>query len=282
MKKINLKSLSKIMLFAIVFSLLFVRCGNNETKNTDETLTDTAEMVTEKAKKLLYPMPTPLEVTEMLNKAGASYILDITNSTESVDTYFTESGKALNLGIYGADLSYASTYNKTQETSNFFLCTKKLLDGLNIQTPFNEKLAENIEKNIENAEVLHEILTTSFHDTFEYLNENGKGAVSVMILAGGWIESLYLSTELAMLTDNNAEIKVGIANQKTTLKTLIPLLKTYESNENVSSVLTNLKDIDKVFSEIQEVDGKLQLTEEQFKNISTEINTLRKKVIGTP
>ena len=213
-----------------------------------------------------------------MSDSGQNIVIQV----ENVDKYFTEAGKALNLGVYGADLSYASTYNKTQETTNFFVCTKKILEGLNIETPFNEKLAENIEKNIDNSEILHEILTTSFHDTFEFLNENGKGAVSIMILAGGWIESLYLSTELAMLTDNNTEILAGIANQKNALKTLMPLLKIYESNESVNGVLADLKDIDMIYAEIQEIDGKLQLTEEQFNNISKEINTLRTKVIETP
>ncbi|MBN1252427.1 MAG: hypothetical protein JXR51_10265 [Bacteroidales bacterium] len=281
MNKLKLLSLAKTMLLATAFSILIVSCGNNETENQDETVQDTVAMVTEQAKKLIYPLPTPLEVTKMLIKAGASYILDISNSTENADKYFTEAGKALNLGVYGADLSYASTYNKTQETTNYFVCTKKLLDGLNVQTPFNEELAEKIEKNIDNAEVLHEILTTSFHDTFEFLNENGKGAVSVMILSGGWIESLYLSTELATLTDNNKEIIAGIAQQKSALKTLVSLLKTYESSENVSGILSDLKDIEMIFSEVNEIDGKLQLTEEQFNNISSEIKSLRKKVVET-
>jgi len=280
MRKINLQSLSSIILFAVAFSFLIASCGNNETENTEEELIDTAEHVTEEAKKLIYPMPTPLEVTAMLQKAGASYILDIANSTEKIDQYFTEVSKAINLGIYGADMSYASTYNKTQETSDYFICTKKLLEGLNIQTPFNEKLSETIEKNIENSDVLHEILTTSFHDTFEFLNENGKGAVSVMILTGGWIESLYLSTELAILSENNTDIKTGIAEQKNTLNTLMPLLQTYKSNESIAEILNDLKDIDVLFSEVSKVDDKLQLTEEQFKNISKEIGTIRNKYIN--
>ena len=49
-------------------------------------------------------------------------------------------------------------------------------------------------------------LTTSFTTTFEYLNDNGKGAVAVMVLAGGFVEGLYLSTELAGMIDKNADI----------------------------------------------------------------------------
>ncbi|NJO88699.1 MAG: hypothetical protein HC831_06840, partial [Chloroflexia bacterium] len=57
---------------------------------------------------------------------------------------------------------------------------------MDIQTPYNEDLSARIEANIENKDSLYDILTSSFKNTFEYLNDNGKGAISVMVLAGGW------------------------------------------------------------------------------------------------
>jgi len=275
-------SLLTSMLFAASFFVMIISCGNgsNDQQN-DENDTIEETTVIEKAEKLVYPLPTPLEITEMLNKAGAAYILDIANSPENVDKYFTEMSKALNLGVYGADLSYASTYNKTQETNNYLACTIKLRDGLSIETPSDVNLLDKVEANIDNKENLYKILTSSFHESFEYLNENGKGAVSVMILAGGWIEGLYLSTELALLTDNNTEILKGIAEQKETLKTLIPLIETYKENENVSEVLKELKDIEAIYAEIPEKDGVIELTEEHFGKIKEEIEALRKKAVET-
>ena len=275
-------SLLASMLFATVFSVMIISCGNgSDYKNDDETDTIEETTVLEKVEKLVYPLPTPLEVTEMLNNAGASYILDLANSPENVDKYFTEMSKAINLGVYGADLSYASTYNKTQETNNYLACTIKLRDGLAIETPFNINIMDQVEANINNKDSLYKILTTSFHETFNYLNENGKGAVSSMILAGGWIEGLYLSTELALLTDNNTEILKGVANQKNTLKTLIPLIETYKKNENVSTVLNALKNIDAIFAAIPEKDGVIDLTKEHFNKIKKEIDALRKKAVET-
>ena len=275
-------SLLSAMLFLVAFSLFISSCANDaDNGNNDQTdVIDTTTAV-QKVEKIVYPLPTPLEVTEMLNKAGASYILDIANDPNNADKYFTEISKAINLGIYGADLSYSSTYNKTQETNNYLACTIKLRDGLSIDVPFNTDLMDRVEANINNQDTLYNILTASFHKTFEYLNENGKGAVSVMILAGGWIEGLYLSTELALLTDNNAEILNGIANQKNTLKTLIPLLETYKDNENVKEVLDELKDIELIYSEMTEKDGVIEISKEQFDKIKVEIEALRKKAVET-
>ncbi|MEN8122082.1 MAG: hypothetical protein ABFS35_17165 [Bacteroidota bacterium] len=275
-------SLLASMLFAATFSVMIISCGSgSDDQQNDESDSIVETTVMEKADKLVYPLPTPLEVTEMLNRAGAAYILDIANSPENVAKYFTEMSKALNLGVYGADLSYASTYNKTQETNNYLACTITLRDGLAIETPYNAGLLERVEANIDNKDSIYNILTTSFHETFEYLNDNGKGAVSVMILAGGWIEGLYLSTELAFLTENNAEILKGIADQKKTLEILIPLIETYKENENVNEVLKELKDIETIFTEIPEKDGVLELTEEHFNKIKNEIEELRKKAVET-
>ncbi len=279
----RLKNLiAKFSFLAMTMSLFALGCGDSSTEQTDENNEDTLVAIADQAEKLVYPLPTPLEITNMLNNAGASYILDLSNQPGNVDKYFTESQKALNLGVYGADLSYSATYNKSQETMDFFVATKKLRDGMDIQTPYNEDLSSRIEANIENKDSLYDILTSSFKGTFEYLNDNGKGAISVMVLAGGWVEGLYISAQLAMLTENNAEIMQGIADQKESLNKLITIMESYKDNQDVSEVLVELNDIKAIFAELQEVEGKANMTEESFKKINEEVNNLRKKIVDTP
>lgn len=48
-------------------------------------------------------------------KAGAKYNKNILNDVKNVDKYTSAGQQALNLGIYGADLSYTSVFNHTQE-----------------------------------------------------------------------------------------------------------------------------------------------------------------------
>jgi len=278
----KLKNLSIAKLAIIIAALSFFAVGCSNTGQTDENNGDSTVTVADQVEKLVYPMPTPLEITNMLNKAGASYIIGIANRPENVDKYFTESAKALNLGIYGADLSYSATYGMSQETMNFFVCTKKLRDGLDVQTPGNDSLAAKIEANIQNKDSIYNILTSSFTSTFEYLNENKKGTVAIMVLAGGWIEGLYLSTELSGLIDKNTEIMQGIADQKQTLAKLIPLMENYKENQNVSDVLKNLNTIKLAFDELKVVENKPQMTKEVFNKIKKEVSVLRKKIVETP
>ena len=167
------------------------------------------------------------------------------------------------------------------KTHDYLACTLKLRDGLAVETPMDVNLIDKVEANINNNDSLYDILTTSFHETFKYLNDNGKGAVSVLVLSGGWIEGMYLSAELASLTDNNADILETIAEQSKTLNNLLPLLETYKDNENVSNVLQDLKKVEAIFKSIPAKDGRLDLNTENFNKIKTEIETLRKKIIET-
>jgi hypothetical protein len=279
MNKLSNLSIAKLFIIAAI-SIFALGCSNQG--QNDQTNVDTTLSVTDKAEKLIYPLPTPLEITNMLNKAGASYIIGIANRPENVDKYFRESAKALNLGIYGADLSYSATYGMSQETMNFFLCTKKLRDGLDIQSAENENLANRIETNIDNKDSIYNILTSSFTTTFNYLNNNNKGAVAVLVIAGGWIEGLYLSTELAGMIEKNGDILQGIADQKETLAKLITLLEEYKTNQDVAEVLKSLSTIKAAYDELNAVNKKVKMTTDSFTKIKKEVSVLRKKIVETP
>src|SRR5690606_2848690 len=107
---------------------------------------------------------------EMLNRIGASYILNLSNPVSNVERYLTEKSKALNLGVYSSDLSYASTYNQKQATIDYMDVSKKLIDALNVSAAISPDILEQIEAEQENKEELVALITNTFFDTYEYLN----------------------------------------------------------------------------------------------------------------
>jgi hypothetical protein len=85
----------------IIMVLLFISCGGRQEGET-RAITDNKER-SEKMQRDIegleeYPIPTAIEVVEMLERAGAPYILGISNPAANADRYFTERSKALNLG----------------------------------------------------------------------------------------------------------------------------------------------------------------------------------------
>ncbi|MBN1988112.1 MAG: hypothetical protein JW783_01785 [Bacteroidales bacterium] len=265
---------STTLALTIASAMFFASCGGNS-QQTQEAESDTTPKEEAFKSVTKYPIPTAFEVTKLLNKAGASYILSLSNPVESVDKYFTEKSKAVNLGIYGADLSYASTYQMKQETMNYLKVSKKLIDELQISTAFNSDFATRVESNIDNKDSLISIISDSFYDTYEYLNDNGKDNLSLMVMAGSWIEGLYITSQIGVISKNNVDIIKIIANQKEPLNKLVELMQPNAEDAAIAELLASLKPLVDIFAAVS---GDT-LTQEQFEQVSQAVSTVREGLI---
>ncbi len=271
MKKVTLNLLSVIIVFA-----LFAACSGEPKKEQkkEEIVVDDA------VKKLIYPIPTPFEVTQMLKKSGVAFSQDLTNSPDKVAQYFTEKSKALNLGIYGADLSYSTTYNNTQETRKYLNVSKKLTEDLGLGTVIDENFIKRVEANIENEDSLYKIVTESYYKTFNQLSNSNKGAIAVMVLAGGWIESMYLTCQMAYIAKDKKGIIKELAQQKVTASTIYPLLINYKDNPDVSELLNDITKIKNIFSALKEVNDQIVMDEAQFNELAKLVEEIRTKIVA--
>jgi len=267
---------TKLSIYGLSLALAFAvtSCGGGQQASTeaqDENLPKDS-LVKEVTK---YPLPTAFEVTNLLNKAGAGFILSISNSTTNVDKYFTEKSKAINLGIYGADLAYASTYQMKQETMNYLKVSKKLIDELQISTEFNTTFADRVEKNIDNQDSLIKVISDSFFKTYEFLTNNGKDNLSLLVMSGSWVEGLYITTEIEKTSKNHQDIVKIIVNQSSSLTKLIELLDKNKTNADVAEMLVKLQTISDAFKTVQgdKVDPKA------INNLSTVVGKIRNEMI---
>jgi hypothetical protein len=268
------------VLFVALIVIAFTNCsgGNkNETSEeaTSESILDKSEME-KKVREVVYPLPTAFEVTELINKVEASYIIGITNELTNVDKYFTDKDQALNLGVYSADLSYASTYNMQQELMTYMEASEILIKELGITGAFSREFVEKIESNIDNKDELVDLITNSFYDTYEYLVENNKEDLSLLVLAGTWIEGMYISCNITEMVYNNPELVKVILHQKGSLDKLIELLVPHNEHETIQAILTDLQPIKLVYDSIDETG----ITESQLKQIIEQADALRTKVVS--
>jgi len=222
-----------------------------------------------------YPLPTAFEVTNLLIKAGAGYILDLSNPVVSVDKYINIKSKALNLGIYGADLSYAATYNQSQETMQFLKVTSQLIDELQISSGFNQTLVDKVEKNLGNVDSLINIISDSFYDTYRHLKDNHQDEVSVLVMAGSWIEAIYITSQISILSKNNQELVKIIAQQRPSLSKLMEIMEPVRENNMITDVYNDLKSIKNIFDNAGET-----FTASQLDELNKEIETLRNKIVA--
>ena len=269
---------SILTLLGMLSPLLIVLCGcktsQQKQQDTDEgsDVKSASESVIEELSG--YPIPTSFEITELIYEAGAPYILSLSNYPEKAGDYITQKDKALNLGIYGTDLCYASTYMMKQGTMLYLEASKTLINDLGISTSFNLDYVDRIDTNLDDRDSIIMIVTKSFHDTWEYLVGNKQDVLARLVVCGSWIEGIYITTNIAQTSKDPSEILEILAKQKNSLNRLVAILEPARDVEDVSAVFKGLFDLQHIYKEVGDT-----LTEEQLEKISDRIEALRTSII---
>lgn len=232
--------------------------------------------VEQNVREFVYPLPTAFEVTEMLNRIDAAYILDVCNPKENVDKYVTEAKRAINMGVYSADLCYASTYNQQSNVMDYTQTIRALIDALDMTRAVDPELASKMEDNENNKEGMTELISNSFYDSYDYLNRNGRGPVSLMIVAGSWVEGLYIATHISQETFENKEMVKILLSQKEPLEKLIKLLDGVKGEPNVTELRQALEPLNKIYANV-DANG---ISEEQMDSIRKESEIIRAKLVN--
>ncbi|MBP8789809.1 MAG: hypothetical protein ACWA6U_13210 [Breznakibacter sp.] len=205
-----------------------------------------------KSKLIFYTLPSPLETAMLIKRSGAVYDEDLLNPVTSVNQYQTNLKMALNLGIYSADLSYASLFDQTQTTIQYIGVAKKLADGLGILQAIDENTIKKLEANMNNREVVLDLISESFMNSNAFLTENNRPAIAVTVLVGGWIEGLYFATGLTNGSlENNKNLVERIIYQKLSLETVINLLEDQEPNEDTDYLLGKMQELKVIFDQVK-------------------------------
>jgi hypothetical protein len=170
------------------------------------------------------------------------------NRTDNYSKYTTTLQKALNLGIYSADLSYASMFDQTQIAIQYMGISKIMAQDLGVLNAIDEEIIHRLETNINSRDSIMEIITESFMNSDIYLKENGRPETAAIILAGGWIEGLYLAVKsVDSKRSGNDDLVDRIIDQKISLSSLIQLLESYHNIEMVNRLLIDIRKVSNVY-----------------------------------
>jgi hypothetical protein len=227
-------------------------CNNATNSNSVEKKITTPQKF-EPVKNLFYNVPSPLEVTNLMKKMDLPYQPDLMNPTSNAENYLSQADIAINVGIYGADLSYIRIYNQFQDAARYLAVIKKFTREMGIPEEQENIAAQRIEENINNQDSLLNIISEIFTKSDSYLKENQRGSSAALIVFGGWIETLYLATNIIDLNNPQKEMVNLIAQQKHSIKNLIGLLNQYRNEAKINAVLPYLKELDAKFREIEQV-----------------------------
>jgi hypothetical protein len=270
------KELSILLLFTI--TLLLFSCGGNEKPDDiisdDEKNQGTAIESQFKSQNFFNTLPDGNLVMKLISESQLEYEASLLNDPQSVNNYALEAAKAINLGIYGSDLSIASSFNQTQESLIFLKCVNILAKQLGVSSAFDEQLFERIDANNQNKDSVVEIVSNAFKRVDEILKNNNRPATAAVILSGCWIEGLYVSCQIAQRPGAQSLINTIIA-QKESLNNVIFMLEGVELEEASRFVLIELRQLQESFkiAETNKVYDKNAIAD-----ITLRISTLRNKL----
>ncbi len=210
---------------------LIVGCGNPEADEDQKSSVDSTQGSFIKAGNAVFSIPSPIQTSLLIKKSGANYDKALLNAPLNLTKYTTNFKKALNLGIYGADLGYISIYDQTQDALAYLSVVRKLSEEMGVAAAFDGALLKRFEANLGKKDSLIMLVSDALRASNNFLQNNERTDAAGLIIAGGWLESLHFSIAVAKAT-NNQDVINRIGEQKSTLENLIKLLTpSYEKPE---------------------------------------------------
>jgi len=239
-----------VFLFVLIF---IIACKPDKENDTEQSNVSREEIDTSavllKYNETLFTVPSPYQATFQLEKNDVAFNKSLLNSVNNYKKYNTNFKQALNIGVYGTDLGYLNAYGQSTDCISYFTAIKKLSEDLGIKGAINTKKLKRIEKNIQNQDSLLYYMSSTYRLIDAYLKKNDRKEIGALIIAGGWIESVYMLSNAVLETDNR-KLKNRLGEQKHPLNNLIELLSSYYYD---SDKYTNL--IDSLVDLAYEYDG---------------------------
>jgi len=269
------KTKLKLGILTLLFGAFLFSCNSPEQSTTPEEEID--NMVVDQqleedfnqAKQVFYSLPSPIETAMLMKRAGAKYDENLLNPITNIPNYSTTLQKALNLGIYSADLSFVSMFDQSQASIKFLSATKRLADDLGILNAVDESYIKRMENNINSRDSLMEIISETFMNSNAFLKENKRPELAAIVLSGGWVEGLYIATQIAKNTSDNQELKDRIIDQRLSLTTLLALLDKYKNDDNIKAVRTDFNKIKNLYDNIDVNTSEITAVVDKETNVTT-------------
>ncbi len=130
-------------------------CG--EAEKSDDLIVEEAEVASSgaqvnfSAQNVFNTLPDKKLILDLIEKNNLVYNPDFLNDPNYVSKYTVEFFKAINLGIYGSDLTISSTFDQTQESMVFLKCVNVLAGNLGVNSAFDQRMFDRIQSNDSNT-----------------------------------------------------------------------------------------------------------------------------------
>jgi hypothetical protein len=249
-------------------------CKNKAKQEQKKIELDQMQTVEQRMEANVDSLPTSAEVIKLLSDLEVGYIFGISNPVENTKKYFRSDSRAINLGVYGADLSYATLYNIQQSVLDYLSAIRTLSSELNMSQIYDETLYDKIKQNFDYKDKLVEILSDAFDATYAYLSENEQQPLALLVVGGAWVEGMYITTHVSEAAYQVAGISKNLLEQKASFELYLEITKPYMEDPLVRDFVSKLDPIKTVYEGLS-----TSLTEKNIMDITRAIEEIRSQIV---
>jgi len=229
------------------FALLLAACGGGGSGTAPSG--DSLNVPTQSADNELigvggkfFSVPSPVQAAMAIKEAGLKYQKDLTAPLEKGDALTARMAQAMMLGVYGADMSYATVHRDAQRALATLETIERLSAKLELSNAFDKALMERFKANMNSEDSLLRFSGMAFRAADQYLKSNDALDVSAWVLAGGWVEGMHLTLADPAAAKNPALV-ARIGEQKGTLDGLLSVVDGINTNGASNALMQGLKDL---------------------------------------
>lgn len=270
------KTITKILIAVMIVSAAGIySCKNRgEARKQKEISNIQKGVVDQEIEENIYPLPTSAEVIKQLTDMDLGYILGATNSPDNRKNYLESYKRSVNLGVYGADLSYTTLYNMQQDVVDYLAALRDLANEQNLSKIYDESLYDRIKNNFDNRDTLVTILTGAFDRTYGYMVKTDQANLALLMVGGAWVEGMYLTMAVSESGQHLSGFEKVLLDQKASFDLFLELAQPHIDDPLVTKLVESLKPIKDVYETLG-----TSLTMDQIEVLKKAINGVRAELV---
>lgn len=242
------------IIWSLCILLLFNSCNLFSSKNKKQVFEDDLleyqlmKKNAEKMNRIFFILPSPIEISLLIKKIGVNFREDLLNKTENLAGYSTSSSRAIALGVYCADLSYASLNEQYQISVEYINVSRNLAESLGLLRTVEQDKIRLLENNMTNKELVVDIILKIYMESNEQLREQDRYSLATLMLIGGWVESMYLATQSVDPSNkSHHELIKQILDQKLSLESIKTILLVNQADPVIKPIYLDILHLGKLF-----------------------------------
>ena len=244
----------KFLNLALIALLTTVACNSEKPKEATDLLSDSLinsklAISESNLKELMSAVPNPMETALILKSVNFSYSDAFLNPFQNVKNYTTNFKKALNMGVYGTDLVFMNVNEKTNTAVSYIDNIKTLANDIKVGQFFDHNTLNRLNDNSKNTDSVLFITSSGFDKMTQYLQNQKRNNLSVLVSVGTWVETMYFATKYQTVSDKSL-IFARIGEQKVVVDKIIILLNVFKDNSNFKSLYDDFNNLKKEYDKV--------------------------------